>query len=460
MSGQNRPLQFPPARGRYAPRESVESLYDVRISVVSGRPSAKRFIQAIRDEMKIRTYQQNTIKDYCNNLRGFLNWVGCRPHLVSRNDVKDFLLYLADSGRSSSTLSGYLAAIRTAFDKLCLREITVGIVTPRKPKKLPVVLSRREIQDLLEATPSYEDKLLLGLMYACGLRVSEVAKLRFQDIDFDRRTIMVHRGKGRRDRLVTLPETFRPLLESIVQTGAGSTYLFPSRMRTGRYISPRTIQRKMQRAVQIAGIIKKATPHSLRHSFATHTFEDGCDIRNIQKLLGHVHLETTTIYVKVARPTDPLTIQSPLDRISQQAASPNHSQPAVANTPAASSSTNQAPAMGHFSFHFKPVVAGENDLGQSEAIGNDRGETNQSANTQTRVTLGLRLSRMPNSAPIYFTGLIVTEVRTGWYNLEIPPLEKWESSLSQLTAVEREKMESPEFFRMLQTEIPRRLAAL
>ena len=157
-------------------------------------------------------------------------------------------------------------------------------------------------------------------MYSTGMRVSEVARLRFRDVDFDRRLINVWQGKGRSDRQVMLPKTFEPLLKHMAKNFAGDECLFPA-ARNGRHISPRTAQRAMQRAVKIAGIKKRATPHSLRHSLACHTFENGCDIRYIQKLLGHVHLETTTIYVKVARPPDDRNVASPLDVMQQRLSS-------------------------------------------------------------------------------------------------------------------------------------------
>ena len=167
---------------------------------------------------------------------------------------------------------------------------------------------------LLEAATSLRDKLLLGLMYATGLRISEVVRLRWRDIDFDRNSIFVRQGKGRSDRMVVLPESYRTLFRELSAKHDKEDHLFPGQ-RKGRYMSPRTVQRIMQRTLEIAGINKRATPHSLRHSFATHSFEDGHDIRRIQKLLGHARLETTTIYVKVAQPSDPSAFTSPIDRL-------------------------------------------------------------------------------------------------------------------------------------------------
>lgn len=183
-------------------------------------------------------------------------------------------------------------------------------MSPRRAKRLPVVLSEPEVLRLLEAAPSLRDKLLLGLMYATGLRSSEVARLRWRDFDFDRRTLHVWQGKGRTDRQVMLPESFRPLLWRLSRTFSPEDFVFPGD-RPGRHVSPRTVARVMKRAVQMAGIGKVATPHSLRHSFAAHLIQGGTDIRFIQQLLGHVRLETTKIYTKVAVIREK-QVQSPL----------------------------------------------------------------------------------------------------------------------------------------------------
>jgi len=269
------------AHGRYAPPTRLEDRFEVGHSVVSGRPNAEEFLDKIVRELRIRYYQPKTIKNYRTSLRSFLRWFDGPPHQVTREDVRDFLLYLVDAGVSSSWVSVNLSAIRTAFDKMCGRQVTLGLLSPKRPKRLPVVLSVQEVKRLLQAAPTLRDKLLLGLMYATGMRVSEVVRLRYRDVDFDRRLINVWQGKGRRDRQVMLPKTFAPLLKQSAKYIAREEFLFPGGSE-GRHISPRTAQRAMKRAVKIACIAKPATPHALRHSFACHTFENGCDIRYIQ----------------------------------------------------------------------------------------------------------------------------------------------------------------------------------
>ena len=128
------------ARGRYAPRKRVEDRLQVTAPVVQGKPSADDFVAKIVRELRIRYYQPKTIKHYRNSLKSLLRWFGGPPHLLTREDVREFLLYLVDAGASSAWVGIHLSAIRTAFDKMCLRQIMLGLMSPRRPKRLPVVL--------------------------------------------------------------------------------------------------------------------------------------------------------------------------------------------------------------------------------------------------------------------------------------------------------------------------------
>ena len=405
---------YEPARGRFAPRGRVEDRLRRCHAVVDldrEMPTAGDFIVRILREMKIRFYRQKSMKNYRSALSGFLRWFGNRPHLITREDVRCFLEVLVDGGAGSSWVGVHLSAIRTAFDKMCGRDITLGLETPRRAKRLPVVLSPEEVVRLLEATPSLRDKLLLGLMYATGVRVSEVVKLRYCDLDFDRRIITVWQGKGRSDRQVMLPVSFEPVLKGLAAANAADEYLFPS-ANPGRYLSPRSARRVMARAVQIAGIKKKASPHSLRHSFATHLFENNTDIRRIQKLLGHAKLETTTIYTRVAAKST-AAVESPLDVLNRV----------------------QRPTGP------KPVGRLRVELKLRK---DDRGVAD------------VRLEILTQPRPIRLCGIVVREPRPGWVTLEVPPLEAWEEPLRWLTREERERVESPEFYQTLQKHLTRK----
>lgn len=290
------------ARGRTAEKPIVESRIQncqTGHPIIRGRPSADEFLHAVERELKIRCYRPNTVKSYLGNLRCFLNWFGGMPHQVSLESVRRFLETIVDGGAQATTLASYIATLRTAFDKFCCRDVTLGLATPRRAKKLPIVPSRSEVFRLIEAAERQRDKLLIALMYAAGFRVSEVAKLAWSDFDFDRNVIFVRNGKGGKDRLVFLPKTYRNLLVSLHQNSHAGNFVFPG-THEGRHISARTVERAVAKAATLAGIGKKITPHCLRHAFATHLLENGADIRFVQKLLGHARLETTTIYTKTA----------------------------------------------------------------------------------------------------------------------------------------------------------------
>ena len=174
-----------------------------------------------------------------------------------------------------------------------------------------------------------------------------------------------------------------------------------------------------------AWIDKPATPHSLRHSFATHSFENGCDIRRIQKLLGHVRLETTTIYVRVARPVDDTRMPSPLDVLVTES---NVTPPAAPKK-----------EVGRIRIHMKAEHSG-----------------NESNHRAAKVTLEVR----QQDRPIYLTGIVASEQRAGFVTLSIPPLESWESELTWLTAQQQQRFQEAEFYEMVQREIAARFLRL
>ena len=270
---------------------------------------------------------------------------------------------------------------------------------------------------ILEAAPSLRDKLLLGLMYATGMRVSEVVRLRWRDVDFDRRRVSIWQGKGRTDRKVMLPASFEPLLRELSRQFKPEDFVFPSQ-NAGRYLSPRTAQRAMERAVQIAGIGKVATPHSLRHAFATRLLENGTDIRFIQKLLGHARLETT-IYAKVAV-LKQQEVESPLDRMTR--------------TRKVTSHKPTSRSVGRMQIDLKRLPGAGNEAESTVAI---RGKQHD----------------------VLLRGIRVRQPRPGWVTLDIPPLEHWESELQRLPREQRERVESPEFYDLLQRTIATRYLA-
>ena len=188
-----------------------------------------------------------------------------------------------------------------------------------EPRKAPVVLSREEAARLLEAAPGLKYKAALSVAYGAGLRVSEVANLKVSDIDSERMTLRVEQGKGQRDRYVMLSPQLLELLRDWWRAARPQVWLFPGQNPINP-ITPRQLNRAVTAAKDLAGISKRVSPHTLRHSFATHLLEQDVDIRVIQVLLGHAKLETTALYTRVAGNTI-RDIKSPLERLGVNLAS-------------------------------------------------------------------------------------------------------------------------------------------
>ena len=410
--------------GRYAPHVPVVDLLERSHAVVDLKATdvgVAEFCARIERELKIRFYQPRSRKSYGVVLGGFLRWFEGTPAQVTRDDVRDWLELLIDGGATSSWVSVHLSALRTIFDKMCGRDVTFGLVTPRRSSQLPCVLSANEVRRLLLAAPSWRDKLLLGLMYATGMRVSEVVQLRFVDVDFDRSCIRVVQGKGRRDREVMLPQSFTPLLRGLRVMNQAEDFLFPSREVGSRHLSARTAQRIMKRAVDLAEIGKPATCHALRHSFATHLLESGTDIRFIQKLLGHLRLETTTLYTRLAQ-MRPEHATSPMDLLS------------MAPTPAPA-----APALA---------------TAKQTSVGRMKIELRFAHDAQ-----GLRgdvVIAVHGDPVVVLAGIVCREPRPGFLSIELPSLESWATRLSFCDHEVRERLVNGRFYEELRTYLATR----
>ncbi len=184
------------------------------------------------------------------------------------------------------------------------------LVRPKRSRLLPTVLSQEEVMRLLQRTPNLKHRTVLALIYSSGLRISELLNLELKDIDLDRKQLRIGQAKGRKDRYVVLAESFIPLLMNYLNSYRPTRFVIQGDG-GGRY-SGSSVRAFLRRSRQKAGIMKKVTPHTLRHSYATHLVENGVNLRHVQELLGHSKPETTMIYTHVAR-RDLLNIRSPLD---------------------------------------------------------------------------------------------------------------------------------------------------
>jgi integrase/recombinase XerD len=276
--------------------------------------------QRLIDDMTARRYGEKAQKAYVRHVRTFTAFLGRSPDTATKEDLRGFQLHLAQQPISAGSINAAIAALRFFFNVTLERpEIVRPLRTVNKPRRAPVVLSQEEVARLLEAAPSLKYKAALSVAYGAGLRVSEVANLKVSDIDSGRMMLRVEQGKGQRDRYGMLSPQLLELLRDWWRAARPPVWRFPGQNPINP-ITPRQLNRAVTAAKDLAGISKRVSPHTLRHSFATHLLEQGVDIRVIQVLLGHAKLETTALYTRVAVNTV-RDIKSPLERLGVNLAS-------------------------------------------------------------------------------------------------------------------------------------------
>ncbi len=261
------------------------------------------------DEMKVRGFSRRTIAGYCYINSKFLQFIKKSPRDVAKNDVESYLVYLYDRNKSSATRHLVCAALKFYYEIVLKRKFNLRY--PKKSSKLPIVLSKDEVLKMIDSLKNPKHKLLLELMYGSGLRVGEAIKVKIGDFDVNGKTLHVKNGKGSKDRIVNLSERFIGNFAKFVN-GKSSGYLFESAHRIGNHISSRTAEKIVKNSLRKANITKKAHPHTLRTSFATHLIENGIDISYVQNLLGHSRISTTQTYLRLSQ-SSIRSIKSPLD---------------------------------------------------------------------------------------------------------------------------------------------------
>ncbi len=273
------------------------------------------------EDMSVRGFSEATRRDYIRCVKAFATFIGRSPDTATAEDLRRFQLNQTQAGMQPPSINSAVSALRFFFTVTLDRpDLARRLTVVRQPRKLPLVLSAEEVARLLDAAPGPKYKAALGTAYGAGLRVSEVVALKVSDIDSTRMLIRVEQGKGRKDRHAMLSPQLLELLRAWWREGRRrgvmlpQGWLFPGRNPV-MPLSTRQLNRAVHAAAEAAEIRKRVTPHTLRHSFATHLLEQDIDIRVIQVLLGHAKLETTALYARVATNTI-RAVMSPLDRIS------------------------------------------------------------------------------------------------------------------------------------------------
>jgi len=255
-------------------------------------PLRQRFSQ----DLRLRNYAPRTVSTYVGAVARFALHFGRSPELLGSEHVREYQLHLLAQKASWSRFNQAACALRFLY-RVTLQRADVAASVPygKKVRSLPAVLSAEEVARLFAAVSNPRDLMILRTAYAAGLRVSEVVRLQVGDVDPSRMTLHVRCAKGRKDRFVPLSAVLLGMLRHYWRQYRPKTWLFPGS--PGRHLSIGNVQRFCKRAVRAAGISKKASMHTLRHSYATHLLEAGVNIRLIQQYLGHSSLQTTMVYL-------------------------------------------------------------------------------------------------------------------------------------------------------------------
>src|SRR5690554_1561415 len=272
-------------------------------------------INKYKHQLILKNYSERTVDAYLISLNNFLQYVQKNEFKnITATQIEDYFYYCkVELNYSYSAMKQHLASVRFLYKEVLKKDIDFDFnVKMKKPSTIPVVLSTEEVQRLLNSFMNLKHKTIFTLCYSAGLRLSEILNIKISDIDSDRMQIRIEQAKGKKDRYSILSPKVLDLLRGYVSEYRPEVYLFEGQ-NGGKYSSS-SVQQLMRAHRKKANINKKATPHTLRHSFATHLLDNGTDIRFIQELLGHKHISTTQIYTHVSSRTLK-DIKSPIENL-------------------------------------------------------------------------------------------------------------------------------------------------
>jgi len=278
------------------------------------------------DELQRRNYSANTVRTYIHAIEDFARYFGRSPYRLGPEHIRQYQVHLfRDRKLSAGTVEGRTAALRFLFVKTLKRPyLHDQIPFPKRQRPLPTVLSQEEVARLIDSAQNLMHRAMLMTLYGTGVRRAELCQLKVADVDSKRMVIRVRNGKGGRDRDVLLSDKLLETLREYWRWMKPKTYLFPGTVKNWRAdvpITTKVVWTAVDEAGKRAGIEKRISPHTLRHSFATHMLEAGADLRTIQVLLGHAKLADTAVYLHLSRrhlqavasPIEAITVSSPDD---------------------------------------------------------------------------------------------------------------------------------------------------
>ena len=270
-----------------------------------------QFEKELREEAQLRSLSAVTINTYKYRVKGLYLYYNREPAELSIHDIRKYFLYLINVKKiGGESLRNRYYSIRFYF-VYCrgFPKEDFNFMKVKRPEKLPIVLTIKEVRKIFSKVKVLDYRICLELIYSCGLRIGEAVKITPADIDGDRKILHVRNGKGNKDRAIPMPETIYQKLRKYWLTHKNRNILFPGRSSSDREntqtsVNTRLLQSVFKKALTESGILKKATPHTLRHSYATHLLEAGVNIRVIQKYLGHRSLRATIVYIHLTNTTE------------------------------------------------------------------------------------------------------------------------------------------------------------
>lgn len=276
-------------------------------------------LERMRAELMRRKYSLRTVKVYLFYAEQFLDKYcpdGRSVRKLKKSEIMQFLEKKSSENKAGSTLNLALASVKFLVLEILHRKMNLNVKYSRRPKHLPVFLTKSEVSRLIDAAKNLKHKLIASMLYSAGLRVSELLNLRVCDIEFEQDYGWVRDGKGAKDRYFPLAEKVKPLLTDYIRKKGLDYHDLLFRGRNG-HLTARTIQEIIKSLAKAAGIKKHVHPHTLRHSFATHLIEDGYTVNEVQALLGHNCVRTTMTYLHMAKPVIN-HVRSPLDTLNAE----------------------------------------------------------------------------------------------------------------------------------------------